>query len=152
MDHNEQPAAHSFEHLYLKERKKSRLFMATTGVAIVLTLGSMAYASNKKTEVPEQVGSFSENSQMTPFGGEGPGGGGAMRMQMDITEFLNDDGSVDTAQINEMLDNIPEDFRDRMLGRMETQIDEAVDNGDITSDQATALKSAFGITGGTDES
>jgi hypothetical protein len=154
MDHNERPTAHSFEQLYIKERKKGRIFMATTGVAIVLSLGSFAYASNKKAEAPEQTsfgsGPTSQFNGDMPQGG-GPGGGGP-NMQMDVTQFLNDDGSVDTAQVNDMLERVPDDFRENMLDRIATQIDEAQQDGDITADQATALKSAFGIAGGTDES
>lgn len=145
----------SFEHLYVKERKKTRIFMATTGMAVVLALGSLVYAGNKKADNPTGAPGLGSNSgQTAPFGGQGggPGGDGGMRMQMDITNFLNDDGNVDTEQINEMLDRIPDDFREDMLDRMEAQIDEATQDGDITSDQATALKQAFGITGETSES
>ena len=148
MSQNETHAS-SFEQLYLKERKKAWIFMNTTAVAAVLAVGLLVYAVNKKTEAPEPA-ALGENGPRMQFDGE-DGPGGRMQMRMDVTQFLNDDGSVDTDRVNDMLERLPDNFREDMLGRMETQIDEAVSDDDITQDQATALKSAFGISGDTNE-
>lgn len=89
---------------------------------------------------------------MTLHEGDGPGSGQMRFKGPEVENFLKDDGSVDTEEVNDMLDRVPDDFRSNMLDRMESQIDEAKEDGDITAAQATALKKAFGISGENSES
>ena len=137
---------------YTKQRKKTRLFMATTLIAVIAfgaTLG--VYLTNPKTEKAKVETTQGPNGEFrfrdgngTPPEGipEGGPGGGMMR---DITSFFNEDKTVDTEAVEQLTENVPDDFKDRILENLSTQIEKAVTDGDITSDQAAALKSALGI-------
>jgi len=68
----------------------------------------------------------------------GPNG---LRMLFDAKDYLNDDGSVNTTEVNEAKERHAEQY----LTMVERQIDNALEDGVITEAQATELKQAFGI-------
>lgn len=132
----------TFEDLYLKEKKKSSILLGGVVVLAVLATLSLSWAITKKGAAPQGgAGSFAANlNGQNPQGG--PGGGG-MR-QMDFTEFFNDDGSVKTERVQEMLGRMPSGNSDQnFLTRIKEDINQAVEDGKITQEQATALINAF---------
>jgi hypothetical protein len=140
-----------FEHLYIKERKKSRIFMTVATVTTLAAVGLSIHAMQKRAEPLAGGHTLGSNGPMQ-LHGQGGGSGNGMRFRgPDVESFLNDDGSVDTNKVNEMLEQVPADFKSNFLDRVESQIDEAKNDGGITAPQADALKKAFGITGGSSE-
>ena len=134
---------HSFEELFLKERKKTKNLSLAASICALLFVGTLIWhfqspQPSAPTNIP-QIGSENFRSQ----DGTPPGGG--VFLGGDVKSFLNDDGSVDTDRVSEILNNAPDEFQDRIVTRMETQIDQALSDGEITSDQAQKLKVAFGI-------
>lgn len=129
---------------YTKQRKKTRLFVATTIIAVVAFAGTLTlYIANPKTvtkSVAAKRGAF-----RGAFGGQGGPGGGAGRQQLDIKTFFSTDGSVDTSKVTALTQNVPSQFKDRLLANFGTRIDTAVTAGDITQAQGDALKTALGI-------
>ena len=134
-----------FEKLYIKERRKSQTMTTIAAVAFILFLGALMYnfqspnsnlaRNNLEAFRDGDRSLFSPNGEFTNRGRPG----------RDITSFLQDDGSVNTEQIDEMLANIPNEFRDMLMGRIMEQIDAAEKNNEINNDQAKALKKAFEI-------
>lgn len=129
-----------FEDLYLKERKKSSMLTIAVVVLSIVTVWTLAWSlgSSSDTAQTPAAGQFGE--------GGGPGGGGQGMMQ-DISSFFADDGSVDTDQIEEMTSRFPSgadsDMSSRIVDMMQQQADTAVEDGDITQEQADALMEAF---------
>ena len=137
----------SFEKLYLKERKKSQLFLLVTVVLTILLIGSVAFNFQNQKQSPDQ--NSSQSQSLSGTFGQNSGGFQGMRGSLEISEFFNEDGTVDTDQVNQVKDNIPDGFEDRFVSRISSQIDAAVDKGDITNDQSGKLKTAFGISNNT---
>ena len=145
MKDNKQEDKHSkaFEKLYLKERKKSQLFIMVTIVLSILLIGSVVLnLQNQKLSLAQNSnqsqglsGPFSQNS------GRFQGSGSLQR----ISGFFKEDGTVDTSEVNQITDNLPEGFEDRFASRILSQINNAVKEGQITSEQGEDLKAAFGI-------
>jgi hypothetical protein len=135
---------------YLVERRKARIFMASTAITLAALIGTLAFdlASSDPVQAP------------TAFAGEGlpdpPGDGTGLRGGRGaiggVERFLNDDGSVNTAAVDETLSRfadrggVPERFAERMIGN----VDDAVAAGTLTKQQGLALLAALGISGGTD--
>jgi len=141
---NEGPSG-SIEQQYIKEKKKSQILIATNIVTLVLLIGGGVWATQLKNNQPDPSNMpFGQQGGQRPgfVGGTPPGGG---FMGMDIESYFKDDGSVDTDKVDEATENLPDEFKDRFLERMSEQIDQAVEDEDITSAQATELKQAFGI-------
>lgn len=135
-----------FEKLYQKERQKSKLLLGAVVILSVLLVSSWVLGLSKlKSVAANQPPGLSQNG-MGPGGGFG---GGQGRRNLSPKTFLKSDGSVDTDKVKSVTDNVPADFKDRLLSRVSTQIDSSVSSGEITQAQADALKSAFGITSGT---
>lgn len=133
----------SFEELFLKERKKTKNLTLAASVCALLFVSTLIWhfqspRPSTPTNIP-QIGSGNFRGQ-----DGGPPGGGAF-LGGDIKSFIKDDGSVDIERVSEILDNAPDEFQDRIVSRMEQQINQALSDGEITSDQAQKLKTAFGI-------
>ena len=65
---------------------------------------------------------------------------------MDVTQFFNDDGSVDTSEVESFMSRMPSGRGNagfNFLDRFKDMINQAADDGDITQDQADALIKAF---------
>ena len=141
----QEPVEQAFEELYLAQRKRSSIFLATTVVLAITTVGSVAWALNSKsnTAVAEGPG----NAQQAQGFGNSQGRPGGMRTMMDITSFFNEDGSVNTDQVKELMARMPSGQSDNsgfnFIDRIKENIDQAVSDGDITEDQANALLDAF---------
>lgn len=137
---------------YESERKKARLFMVTTAVAVALLAASLFYA----------VATTSSSPVAAPLTGEGPGlsgndnGGQVFRPPGGpdgsgsrgglIERFFNSDGSVSEEAIAQFQERAAQfggssGFGDRLAGSIEA----AVANGDITSEQANELLAALGL-------
>ena len=137
----------SFEKLYLKERKKSQLFVMVVVVLSILLVGSVVFNFQNQKQPTEQ-----DSNQIQGFPrsfGQNSGGFQGSRGILEISGFLNEDGSVDTDQISQIKDNLPDGFEDRFISRVSSQIDNAVKEGEITSEQGEELKAAFGTFGAT---
>jgi hypothetical protein len=137
---------------YTKQRKQTRIFLTTTIISVIAFVATLTlYITNPKTETKtattQQVGPGGNfgNGEAPDFENGGPGSqGGPGRMQ-DISSFFSDDGSLDTDAVEQLTENVPDDFKDRMLENFSTQIDSAIEDGDITQTQGDALKAALGI-------
>ncbi len=150
---NETTDTGSFQTLYLKEKKKARIFLISTAIALVAFLatgvGLITQLNDSPQSRPSALGPSGQDGQggqgQFPGGNGGPGNGGP-GMMLDISGFFSSDGSVDSDKVDELTENIPDDFKDQLFEDLSTRIDNAVSDGDITSDQGDALKSALGIT------
>lgn len=131
----------SIEELYLGEKKKSQILMSATVLLSLALVGSITAYVKKPTA---SSNTFTPPSQ---FAGGPPGSGengGQFRMGFqDMTQFFKDDGSVDTAQLDELTSRLPAGASDRFLERLTLNIDQAVTDGKLTQDQATKLKAAL---------
>lgn len=153
---SEQLKGSTFEELYLQQRKKSQMLLVAVIVLAVLAAGSLAWGFSKdgsgnQSGMPGNSQGQGFNGQSGPGGMGGPGG----RMGMDIKSFFNDDGSVNTDQIEQMTSRMPSgggrggfDITDMI----KQQADQAVEDGDITQGQADALIKAFESESSTNES
>lgn len=137
---SEKNNTNSFEKLYLKERKKSRIFMATAIILALLLVGSVVYNFQNWQRISDQPTNTTQNFSM-PFGQDR---GGFQRLA-DIKSFFKSDGSVDTAKVDELKSSLPSGFEDRFLDRFSTLIDTSMNDGEITQSQGSELKRAFGI-------
>lgn len=143
--------------LYTRERRKAITFMVISVALGVFFVGSLALhftgGGESDKELVSSVRSASDQAPTTGSGGirMGPGrGGGAMRsdgsgsmrgqIRMDVLEYINADGSVDTTAVENLLAGIP-----NPLKQVVQQIDEELANGAITDSQASGLKAAFGL-------
>ena len=137
----------SFEKLYLKERKKSQTFVTVTMLLFILLVGSVVFnIQNKKQSIVQNL-----NQSQDSFGpfGRNPGGFQRPRGLQVVSDFFSEDGAVDTNQVSQVKDNLPDEFEDRFTSRISSQIDDAVKEGQITSDQGEELNAAFGISNST---
>lgn len=148
-DHPTPSASHkasdAFEKLYAKEKHKSRALIIISAVLAVLLVGSVTYnfyALRRPATMPGQLGAGSP-----PQFGNGGGRFGMGMRGADIKSFFKSDGSVDTDRVKQLLDRLPEEAKSQFQDRINQRIDAAVSSGEITSDQANALKSAFGNSG-----
>lgn len=127
---------------YLKERKKSRLFMATTAVAVVLLIGSLLYAvgQSDSTQVADPVGGgagLEEGHRPGSAPGEGGGlGQGSLSMQ----QFFDADGSLNEELVASFRERAEQmgatgQFSNRLVGA----ISNSVATGEITQEQADEL-------------
>lgn len=138
---------------YLRERKKSRLFMATTAVALLLLVGSLFYAvaQNQSTQLADLVagrgpgGAGLEDGRhpgsTRPRGGEAQG-----REGISVDRLFNADGSVNEELIESLKDRA-ERFGGvgRFSGRIAAGIAGAVSSGEITQEQADELMAALDL-------
>ncbi len=132
-----------FEMLYLKERKKSSILLIVAIVLAVATAGSVLWAVNKE---PASSSQFPSGTPGQDFNGQGgfPGGGqGGPGFGLDVTSFFKDDGSVDTDKVDETTSRFPGGGDSRFTDLMQQRVDQAVEDGDITQDQADKLMDAF---------
>lgn len=130
----------SIEQQYLKERKKSQILTITNAVTVIVLAFAIVWGFQNSANINR--GQMPGSGMPELNGGTPPGGPMGMN---NVEDFFNDDGSVDTDQVDEVKGNLPEGFEDQFLSRMDDQIDQAVENEDITSDQATELRNEFEI-------
>jgi hypothetical protein len=149
--------ANAFEQLYLKERKKARIFTLTSAALAILLIGSVLMSMNRQPAT--STGGPSGEGGMRFQGGEGPPGGGGMRfrgpgggggqggiqMRGQITDFLNEDGTVNKGRVSELLGRVPPEYKGQLVERFGQQIGDAQGSGEITGSQADELRKAFGI-------
>lgn len=138
----------TFEELYLEQRKKNQVLLIVAIALAVSTAGSLAWNFSKSNNINPT--GMPGNFQGQGLGGQGtPGGMGGMRggMGMDIKQFFNDDGSVNTSQVESFTNRIPSGSASssgfNFLDRFKDMIDQSVEGGDITQEQADALVKAF---------
>ena len=143
---------------YLKERKNSRLFMATTVVAVVLLVGSLFYAAGQdnSTQPADLVagrgpgGTVLEDGRgpgsAPPRGERAPG-----RQDLSMERLFNADGSVDEELI-ESLKARAERFGGvgRFSDRIAAGIAGAVASGEITQEQADELMATLDLDSSSD--
>jgi len=135
-----------YEKMYLKERKKSTIFLITTVIFALLFAGSMiVHFGGTTTGNTNGAPSFGSSNSSTG-GGMGMGGGQQDQSQSGksetkVTSYLNSDGSVNTTKVASALTSA----ETRAKEMIKKQIEQATSNGDITSSQETALEKAFGF-------
>jgi hypothetical protein len=132
-------ANQTIEKMYLKEKKKSTIFLLSTVVMTVLFVGSIFIKIPKvdDTNTTPPTNTFGNpDTEVRGFGQptEGRMFGGAM---MDIESLFNDDGSVNTDAVNDIEDRLPSGMGASFL---EARIDQEIEDGNITQAQADALK------------
>ena len=133
----------SFEKLYLKERKKNHLFVVVAAVLSIFLVGLVIFNLQTQKLSTEQV---PNQAQDFPGSfGQNPGGFQGQRGLQEIDRFFNEDGTVDTDQVDQLKENLPSGIEGRFLPRVSSQIDSAVDGNDITFEQGEELKEAFGV-------
>lgn len=138
---DEHTRKNTFEELYLKKRKKRLVFMSVGAVLAILLIGLFVVNLAGKHGPGSKLSSSSNES--SPHSGTGPAKQGVDDLNM--KDFFNSDGSVNTDEVNALLQRVPSQFRSHLPGRIEPQIDAAVANSEITSQQAVELKKALGI-------
>lgn len=135
----------AFEELYLQQKKKSSVLMIVTIVLVITTAGSLIWGFNKS----------GGNSMQPPAGFQGGSGQGMMSGgptgQMDFTRFFNDDDTVNTEAIQDMIGRLPSGASSQFLERFTESINQAAKDGKITQSQADALIKAFGSAEGSNE-
>ncbi len=137
------PVGRSWESMYQAERKKARILGATTVAASLLAVGLGAWGvSNEGAAAAGGPGQFGggqgATSQMAPPGSTGtmPGQGGPMGQDLGSI-LLNSDGSVNTEAVQQFVTRMPSGALDQILAM-------AVQNGELTQDQADAITAAAG--------
>lgn len=141
-------AAQTWRSQYLAERRKSRIFMATTAISLAALVGTLAFglASNDPVQAPVAVAGDGLANSL----GDGTGPGGGLGAVGGVERYLNDDGSVNSAAVEETLSRfadlggVPERFAERLIG----SVDDAVAAGTITVQQGMDLLEALGISDG----
>lgn len=133
----------SFEKLYLAERQKSKIFLGSTVLVTILLLITGYLYLQKPTNTTSTAPATQNGMSNFPGGGSFNGPSGLMGTE--IKGFFKNDGSVDENKVSQLTENVPSEFKDRLLDRFDQQIDEAVSNSEITSDQGSALKKSMGI-------
>ncbi len=132
-----------FEQRYLQERKKTRNLAILTIVLAVLLVGVSGYSYAALKKAATQRPRFAQ-AGFNPAQGNPSGPGGLRGLSM--KNFINSDGSVNTDKVKQLINNAPPQFKDRLLGRVGSQITAAQQSGEITQSQADALRQAFGVT------
>ena len=132
-----------WQSMYTAERKKARVLGATTVAASLLAVGLGAWGLNAQgastTAGPGQFGGPGATSQFGPPGTNGnssqgmPGPAG-----MDLgSQLLNSDGSVNADAVEAFVQQLPPGALAQILAR-------AVQNGELTQDQADQIAAAAG--------
>jgi hypothetical protein len=140
------PAAEGWRSMYLVQRRRARMLMATTAIALLALAGTVAWAVTKPGADPVAARPGIEG--LVPGSGEGPGGGFLARGG--VERYFDEDGSLSTEQVEQTLSRfeglggVPEGFAARIAGA----VDAAVGSGSITAGQGDALLGALGIDGG----
>lgn len=139
-----------WQSMYTAERKKARVLGATTVAASLLAVGLGAWGLNAQgaspTSGPAQFGGPGATSQFGPPGLNGNSGQGAMPgpAGMDLgSQLLNSDGSVNTDAVEAFVQQLPSGALDQILAM-------AVQDGDLTQDQADVIAAAASGTDGQD--
>lgn len=146
-----------WQSMYKAERKKARVLGATTVAASLLAVGLGAWGLNAQgasTQAgPGQFGGPGATSQFGPPGTTGntaPGSTGAMpgpgALGQDLGSLLlNSDGSVNTDAVQQFVQRVPTGAIDQILAL-------AVQNGELTQDQADEIAHAAGTSPSTTSS
>jgi hypothetical protein len=135
----------SYKSLYLKEKKKSSIFLILSIVLTILFFGTLAWAvveanNDGKKGIRNGQGNGMFDDQAGPNDQNGRGRG----MMMNFKNFLNSDGSVNTEEVKSFVSRMPSGTgSSNFQTRINQEIDQAVKNGTITQDQATAIKNAI---------
>ncbi len=156
---------------YEKANKKSRIFMATTGVAAVLALGLGAWGVAQAASTSSSVSAAGQGLPgATGQGGNGPGGlgtgggtqggpgqglgapgmggpGGGPGMGGLASNFFNSDGSVNQAQVDQLKQLLSSGNGPTLAG-FKNLLTHAVNDGELTQAQADKLLAALGSTSG----
>ena len=114
---------------YGRERKKSRILMVATAVCAAAAVGLGVWGFSQSTSEPSPQPGLP--GQMMP-GGTPPAGG---QMPDLAGQLFEDDGSVNTEALEQFLSRQPSGSIDQFL-------EFAQQNGQLTSEQADALKAA----------
>ncbi len=143
------PPDKPWQSMYQAERKKARVLGATTVAASLLAVGLGAWGLNAEgtsaASGPGQFGGPNATSQFGPPGTNGnssQGATGAMpgpgAMGQDLASMLlNSDGSVNTDAVEQFVQQMPSGALDQILAM-------AVQNGELTQDQADLIADAAG--------
>lgn len=140
-----------------------KLRMITTGVAVFFAITTViGFTLNARHDDGRRPNMRSGNGQF-PFGGNGgngngqfpgggngnfPGGGnggrgGAFGGNALKSQFFDSDGSLDTTAVNNFVKNLTSENKDAVINRLESQIDNLVNNGDLTEAQGKQLTDAL---------
>ena len=126
--------------------------IAVLGALLFASIGFNIAQAHEKAHLPSRLGlRFQDfNSGSGPGGMMGFDGGfrGGHR-GISLQAFLNSDGSVNTEKVMDTLSMVTGDSKVELQARIKTKIDAAKASGTITSDQASKLEAAFGITSST---
>lgn len=124
--------------------------MATTALSLAALMGTIAF--NVVSDDPVQAPTAVAGEELADPPGDGTGLRGGRVDFGGVERFINDDGSVNTAAVDETLSRfgglggVPERFAERMIGN----VDDAVGAGTLTEQQGIDLLDALGISGGSD--
>ncbi len=121
----------SVEELYIKEKKKSQIFMLSTTVLAVVLVGYFLMSFNSgDTAISSAapIGVPGESSLGMRQGGGVP-----------MSEYFYSDGELNTQAINERFANIPAGSQAQFIDRFASRIQSSVDMGEITQDQADSF-------------
>ncbi len=141
----------SYKSLYLKEKKKSSIFLILTVVFTILFFGSLAWGLTeaKDNKHPE----FRRNNIMSEKFEQrmGPGMGDyndiqqndRNRFKMKLERFINSDGTVNTNEVKDFLSNLPDQAKNHFREEINDNLERAVKDGKISQDQANSIKSAI---------
>lgn len=130
----------AYEELYLEQKKKNSIMLVAIIALVIISVGSIVWGvsqANNSSGAPQ--GATGQNGQGFPGGG-GPDGGMG---QMNFAQFFNDDDSVDTEAVEEFVSRMPSGGDSQFLERFKENINQAAEDGDITSTQASELIAAF---------
>lgn len=149
-----------------RERRRTRIFMATTAVAGAALVGTLFYASAQGQSAGTPIAATERGGQAGPGFGmhdgdddglgmpgrgmdqEGPEGGmpGGPGSGAPVLQFFNQDGSVNTALVDQYKELGATDEQESFMAqRLAHEIDEALASGLITDAQVKALSAALDI-------
>ena len=140
------PPTTDWQTLYTGERRRSRLLGATTVAVSLLAVAAGAWGLSNADAASSGPGQMGPGmSQMGPgqgrpgqqFGQPNTTGQSQSQLDQDLATMLfSSDGSVNQELLDEFLDRLP--------GGLDQFLQIAVQNGELTEDQAQALRTAAG--------
>lgn len=138
----------SNDQAYIKRRKRMNFVGAFLTAIVIIALGVYIYIQSQHTNDTPSAESQAVMDRGAPNPGsdyQKPDSGSATR-SMSSSDYLNDDGSVDTDAVDNLLNKISKSqYKDQFLQKLSDTFDEDQSDGTISSAQRDALKSAFGI-------
>jgi hypothetical protein len=132
--------------------KKISVQIGVITVVAVVAAGGFVISKRSSSGAPDSVvtrGSFRNGERpdeaLQGMGQGRPQGGGQGRPQgggpMNITSFVDSDGSIKENELRELISNVPADFKSRMVSMFTQNVEFAEADGSITEEQANRILS-----------